>query len=123
MYHPVFRGNPFIVIYIFSVHKLKRVICRASEFNTHQIVYIIDDNEMHDQSIPTSTNSMLEMQKHYSRVTSTSLNTSADVLHSLTFALNVNQKAFLYCLMINDIDRYTMLYNKFINLIFVFQLF
>lgn len=24
MYHPVFRGNPLIVIYIFSVHKSKR---------------------------------------------------------------------------------------------------
>lgn len=64
----------------------------------HRIMYIIDDdNEMRDQSIPTSTNSMLEMHKHYSRATSTSLNASADVPHSLTFALS-SSKSFVILL-------------------------
>lgn len=49
------------------------------------------DNEMRDRSIPTSTNSMLEMQKHYSRATSTNLNASANVPHSLAFALGPSE--------------------------------
>lgn len=85
--------SPHRVIYIFSVYiRPKRRQCgthiqiRCMTSNCISSM-TIGDNEMCYRSIATSTNSMLEMQKHYSRATSSLKCVRRCIPHSPTFAL------------------------------------